>query len=335
MVRMYQAKRTFNSEFVPIRHLRYHVCRWGAPASKLPPLVLMHGWMDVGASYQFMVDAFSEAFMQGRTIIAPDWRGFGLTGLATAGPSQGGEGPLGGQGGHAVPSVGAMYPGHDNYWFPDYLADLDFLLDHYAPGQAVDLVGHSMGGNVVMLYAGARPERIRRLVNLEGFGMPATQPSQAPGRYAKWLDELKSLHRGEMALKTYDDATGVARRLMKTNPRLNEDKAQWLAQHWARPNAQGQWEILGDAAHKIINAQLYRVDEVLESYQRISAPVLAVEASDNQMDQWWQGKYTLAEYHARLKHVPQLTQALIQDAGHMLHHDQPEQLAALIENFVA
>ena len=335
MVRMYQAQRTFNSEFVPIRHLQYHVCRWGAPASELPPLVLMHGWMDVGASYQFMVDAFSDAFMQGRTIIAPDWRGFGLTGLATAGPSQGGEGPLGGQKGHGVPSVGAMYPGHDNYWFPDYLADLDFLLDHYAPGQAVDLVGHSMGGNVVMLYAGSRPERIRRLVNLEGFGMPATQPSQAPGRYAKWLDELKSLHRGEMALKTYDDATGVARRLMKTNPRLSEDKAQWLAQHWARPNAQGQWEILGDAAHKIINAQLYRVDEVLAIYQRISAPVLAVEASDNQMDQWWQGKYTLAEYHERLKHVPQLTQALIGDAGHMLHHDQPEQLAALIENFVA
>jgi len=307
MVQMYQAQRTFNSEFVPIRHLQYHVCRWGAPASELPPLVLMHGWMDVGASYQFMVDAFSDAFMQGRTIIAPDWRGFGLT----------------------------ETPGHDNYWFPDYLADLDFLLDHYAPGQAVDLVGHSMGGNVVMLYAGSRPERIRRLVNLEGFGMPATQPSQAPGRYAKWLDELKSLHRGEMALKTYDDATGVARRLMKTNPRLSEDKAQWLAQHWARPNAQGQWEILGDAAHKIINAQLYRVDEVLAIYQRISAPVLAVEASDNQMDQWWQGKYTLAEYHERLKHVPQLTQALIGDAGHMLHHDQPEQLAALIENFVA
>ncbi len=335
MTRMYQAKRPFDSEFVPIRHLRYHVSRWGAPTSERPPLVLMHGWMDVGASYQFMVDAFSEAFMQGRTIIAPDWRGFGLTGLATAGPSQGGEGPLGGQRGHAVPSVGAMYPGHDNYWFPDYLADLDFLLDHYAPGQAVDLVGHSMGGNVVMLYAGTRPERIRRLVNLEGFGMPATQPSQAPGRYAKWLDELKSLHRGEMALKTYDDAAGVARRLMKTNPRLGADKAQWLAQHWARPNAQGQWEILGDAAHKIINAQLYRVDEVLASYQRISAPVLAVEASDNQMDQWWQGKYTLAEYHERLKHVPQLTQALIEDAGHMLHHDQPEQLAALIENFVA
>lgn len=86
-----------------------------------------------------------------------------------------------------------------------------------------------MGGNVVMLYAGVRPERIRRLINLEGFGMPATRPSQAPGRLAKWMDDLKSLHRGEMDLKSYDDAAGVARRLMKTNPRLGRDKAEWLA----------------------------------------------------------------------------------------------------------
>jgi pimeloyl-ACP methyl ester carboxylesterase len=64
--------------------------------------------------------------------------------------------------------------------FADYLADLDQLLDHYAPGEAVDLVGHSMGGNVAMMYAGVRPARIRRLVNLEGFGMPATRPARRP-----------------------------------------------------------------------------------------------------------------------------------------------------------
>ena len=57
--------------------------------------------------------------------------------------------------------------------------------------QSVNLVGHSMGGNVAMIYAGVRPERVRRLVNLEGFGMPATRPEQAPGRYAQWLDEIK------------------------------------------------------------------------------------------------------------------------------------------------
>ena len=315
MCRMYQVKRPATSTFVPIRKLNYHVLSWGNPSDKQAPLVLMHGWMDVGASYQFMVDVLSEAFMQDRFIIAPDWRGYGLTGL------------------NPDTASNTLYPAQDNYWFPDYLADLDFLLDHFAPDTPVDLVGHSMGGNVVMQYAGARPERIRRLINLEGFGMPTTQATQAPQRYAKWMDQLKTLHQGELDLKPYDNAEGVARRLMKTNPRLSLDKATWLSQHWARPNAQGQWQVLGDAAHKVINANLFRLDEVLALYKNISAPTLSVEASDNQMDQWWQGKYTLAEFHERLTQVPQLTRALVSDAGHMLHHDQPEQLARLIEDF--
>ena len=171
---MYQTTRPFRSEYVPLRTLNYHVSRWdGADsAPDKTPLILLHGWMDVGASFQFIVDVLSEAFVAGRPILAPDWRGFGDTD-----------------------------PGKvDHYWFPDYLAGLDFLLDHYAPGQQVDLVGHSMGGNIVMLYAGVRPGRIRRLVNLEGFGMPATRPEQAPVRYAKWMDELKKLHAGEMKL---------------------------------------------------------------------------------------------------------------------------------------
>ena len=203
----------------------------------------------------------------------------------------------------------------------------------------MDLVGHSMGGNVVMLYAGVRPARIRRLINLEGFGMPATRPAQAPGRLAKWMDELKALHRGELDLKAYDDVAGVARRLMKTNPRLGQDKADWLASYWAQPRVQAdgstKWQILGDPAHKIINAQLYRVDEVLEIYSCITAPTLAVEASDDSLGQWWKGKYTLAEYHERLKSVPDCRRAVVTDAGHMLQHDQPGQLAVLMENFLA
>ena len=212
---------------------------------------------------------------------------------------------------------------------------LIFLLDHFAPNEAVDLVGHSMGGNVAMLYAGVRPTRIRRLINLEGFGMPATQPSQAPARYAKWMDELKSLHRGALTLKAYDDVAGVGRRLMKTNPRLSPDKANWLASHWARPDGDGKWRILGEPAHKVTSAQLYRVDESLEIYQRITAPTLSIEASDDSIATWWRDKYTLAEYHERLKQVPQVQIAVIQDAGHMLHHDQPAQLAALIEGFLS
>ena len=310
---MYKEKRCSRSEFVPIRGLNYHVRVWDGPIntpSKRPALVLVHGWMDVAASYQFMVDALSDAFAAGRTIIAPDWRGFGQSTWANNGST-------------------------DCFWFPDYLADLDFLLDHYAGQTPVDLVGHSMGGNVAMIYAGVRPERIRRLINLEGFGLPAARPAQAPGRYAKWMDELKSLHRGDLGLKAYADAAGVAQRLMKTNPRLSHDKASWLAGHWARPDASGQWRILGNAAHKITSANIYRAEETTEIYQRISAPVLAVEAASDSMHQWYAGKYTLADYHERLKQVPNATTAVVEDAGHMLHHDQPEQLARLIEGFLA
>jgi pimeloyl-ACP methyl ester carboxylesterase len=302
MGQMYQVKRKSRSEFIPIRNLQYHVQVWGEPSPDKTPLVMVHGWMDVAASYQFVVDALSHDHY----VIAPDWRGYGQT----------------------------LSAGADNYWLPDYLADLDFLLDHYAPGAQVNLVGHSMGGNVVMQYAGVRPERIRRLVNLEGFGMPATSPDEAPARFGKWIDELKQLHRGELDLKAYDSVDGVARRLMKTNPRLSADKANWLAQHWAKENTEGKWQILGDAAHKIVNAQLYRLDEVMAIYRRISMPTLAIEASDSSLEMWWKGKYTLAQYHERLTALPQVEIARIEDAGHMMHHDQPEILAALIDQFL-
>jgi pimeloyl-ACP methyl ester carboxylesterase len=299
---MYQAKKAARSEFVPLRNLKYHVRLWGEPGAGKVPLVMVHGWMDVAASYQFVVDCFAHDHY----VIAPDWRGYGLT----------------------------ESPPTDNYWFPDYLADLDMLLDHYAPGEAIDLVGHSMGGNIAMLYAGSRPHRVRRLVNLEGFGMAATRASQAPGRYAKWMDELKALHRGEKALKPYASVEGVAERLMKTNPRLTRDKAEWLATHWAAPDGQGQWHILGDPAHKIVNAQLYRVDEALEIFRCIAAPMLSVQASGDSLSTWWKGKYTLAEYHERLRAVPQVQTATLADTGHMLHHDRPQELARLIEAFI-
>jgi pimeloyl-ACP methyl ester carboxylesterase len=299
---MYQAQRISRSEFVPIRTLQYHVRVWGEPAPDKTPLVLLHGWMDVAASYQFMVDALSHDHF----IIAPDWRGFGLTATTEA----------------------------DNFWFPDYLADLDFLLDHYVPNGPIHLVGHSMGGNVAMLYAGIRPGRISRLVNLEGFGMPATRPTQAAGRYASWMDGLKKLHQGEMDLRAYDTISGVAQRLMKTNTRLTADKANWLARHWAQETVQGQWRILGNPAHKVPHAMLYRLDEVQALYGAITAPTLMVEAEDESMTQWFKGKFTLEEHHERIKVVPNLKMAHVADAGHMVHHDQPQVLACLIDDFL-
>ena len=299
---MYSIQKPSRSEFIPIRHLRYHVLQWGTPSPDKTPLVMVHGWMDVAASFQFVIDALKDDHW----IIAPDWRGFGLT---------------------ETPDV-------DHFFFPDYLADLDHLLDHYVGERQVHLIGHSMGAHVATLFAGVRPERIQTLVNLEGFGMPATRPTQAPTRLAKWMDELKALQRGEMDLRPYPNQEAVAQRLIKTNPRLGSDKAHWLAQHWARPNAQGEWRILGHAAHKVVNPNLFKVDEAQAIYERITAPTLCVVADSDSMGQWWKDTYTLDEFKRRIAAVPQLTHAVIEDAGHMLHHDQPAALAKLIEDFL-
>lgn len=295
----YQPRRHTRSVWVPVRGLRYHVQVWGAAQGAQPPLVMLHGWMDVGASFQFVVDALA----QDRHVIAPDWRGFGLT----------------------------QAPGADCYWFPDYLGDLDALLDALAPGQAVDLVGHSMGGNVAMIYAGVRPERVRRLVNLEGFGLPETTPDQAPARYAKWLDELKT----PMELRSYDSLDAVAERLRKNNPLLRPEFASWLAPHWAQPAEDGRWVILGDPAHKRTNPVLYRKDEVLACWRRITAPTLWVEGDRTNLAQWWGERYPRADFEARLAVVPRLRREVLSPAGHMLHHDQPEALARLLDDFLS
>ena len=307
---MYVPLRPSRSEFLPVRLHRYHVRLWGAPGGHRPPLVLVHGWMDVAASWQFVLDALPEGFLQGRLVIAPDWRGFGQS----------------------------SGPACDHYSFADYLGDLEYLLDHYCGSALVDLVGHSMGGNIAMMYAGARPGRIRRLVNLEGFGMPATRPEQAPERYARWIDEVKALHRGDLANRSYPDLAGVAARLMKTNPRLAQDKADWLATQWSQPlaGADGSTRqvILGDAAHRVVNPQLFRVDEMLALYRAITAPTLVVEASDDSLTGWWGQRYTLGEFHERLQAVPDCRREVLPECSHMLHHDQPERLAALLQRFL-
>jgi pimeloyl-ACP methyl ester carboxylesterase len=153
---------------------------------------------------------------------------------------------------------------------PDYLATE--LSDDVYRREPARLVGHSMGGNVAMLYAGIRPQRVRAVANLEGFGLRGARPDQAPARYAQWIDELKS----GGSLRDYASREEVAARLMKTNPRLTADRAAWLAAHWARAGASGRYQVAGDPAHRIVNPTLYRIDEVLACCRSIECPVLWV-----------------------------------------------------------
>ena len=305
----YTPRRPGTNRFVPVRGLDYHVITWGDPSlvtPERPPLFMVHGWMDVGASFQFVVDALAALEGDTRYVLAADWRGFGQTRVPTT----------------------------DSYWFADYLGDLDALLHHVDLGlngdAPLDLLGHSMGGNVVMSYAGVRPERVRRLVNLEGFGLPETKPHHAPKRLRQWLDELRT----EVALRDYASVDAVAERLLKNNPRLDAAHAAWLAQHWAEERPDGRWHILGDPAHKRVNPSPYNVDEHLEQWKLIEAPLMWVEGDQTDVARWWGTRYTKAEFHERLAVVREVERHQLAPCGHMLHHDQPEALARLLAAFL-
>jgi pimeloyl-ACP methyl ester carboxylesterase len=283
------------SVFVSVRGLRYHCRYWGE--ARAPILFMLHGWMDVSASFQFLVDALRRDWR----VIAPDWRGYGLTGWMDG----------------------------DSYWFPDYFGDLDALLKHFQPDSPATLLGHSMGGNIAVMYAGIRPQRVARVVDLEGFGMAGTRPEQAPKRYARWLEELAA---EPPAFRDYDSFEALAERLCHSNPRLARDQALFLAHHWGRAKAGGRIELASDPAHKLVNPVLYRLEETEACWRNVAAPVLWVTGAETEVLEHL--TLSAADLAARKACLRNLTERVIADAGHMLHHDQPGPLAEVIEEFL-
>ena len=282
------------SHFHDIRGLRYHVRTWGSPGA--PRLFLLHGWMDVAASFQFLVDSFQRDWH----VIAPDWRGFGLSGWEVEG-----------------------------YWFPEYYADLEALLEIYHPGAPADIVGHSMGGVVGGMYAGMRPDRVGRLASLEGLGLMRRPAAHAPVRYAEWLDECKDPPR----FKPYRSFDEVAARLQRDNPRLTAEKAAFLARHWAKQLDTGEVLLASDPRHKMVNPYLFRIDEAIACWQRVTAQVLLVSGKQSNIPA--RMKDTPGQLAERKSAFRNHREVELDDCGHMMHHDQPQRLAKVIEEFLS
>ncbi|MGH8318846.1 MAG: alpha/beta fold hydrolase [Steroidobacteraceae bacterium] len=290
----YQPLRAPSEEMLTVRGLRHRVTWWGDRTRT--PIVLLHGFQDCGPTWQFLVDCLPPEW----SLAAPDWRGFGRSEWAPGG-----------------------------YWFADYFADLDALLDTLTPGTQARVVGHSMGANIAHIYAGVRPERLAWLVNLEGFGLRSANPQDAPSRYTQWLDELRQpLREGR-----YRSVAQLAGMLRSKNPRLTADRAEFIASAWTRPVQvtpdATDVELLFDPRHRLVNPILYRREEAQACWARIQAPVLLVKgaAGDARPPTRRAGTDDLCAHTRNLEIVA------IPGAGHMLHHEAPDVLARHIVEF--
>lgn len=288
----YQPRRLPRTEWLEIRGLRHRVLRWG-PVSD-DPLILLHGWADTADTFQFLVDALQEDW----PMLALDWRGFGQTEWAP-----------------------------DGYWFPDYLADLDALLDLACPARPARLVGHSMGGHVAMLYAGIQPDRVRRLVSLEGFGLPPSSPEESPERFARWLRQLKESN----PFGQFRDHGHLAHFLAGRNPRLGAERAAFIARAWAKEDVAGGVVMRADPAHKRVNPYRYQREDAKACWARIRAPALLVLAADSEYLGHLGAEGTAEGLAAAM---PGVRQEVIQGVGHMLHHEDPARVARIVEGFL-
>lgn len=288
----YRGRRAPRESRLRLRGLDHRVLEWGPADAQ--PVVLLHGYMDCADTFQFLVDLLPE----GWRCVAPDLRGFGGT-AAIGGP----------------------------YWFPDYLADLEALLDALGPAAPVRLIGHSMGGNIVLQYAGARPERVRSVVALEGFGLPRTVADEAPSRMRRWLDELRE----PLKSPRYGSAEQLAANLMRRNPRLPPAHAAFVAEAWTRPAAEGGRELRFDPWHRLVNPVLYRREETEAMWRAVQAPVLMVLGGASELLQRLGAD---GEEPVFRRHLAQVEVTTLPALGHMLHHEDPRPVAEAIQGWL-
>lgn len=288
----YQVKRKAEQLTVPVRSLNYRVYRWGPPDAR--PVFLLHGWADTGMSFQFLADAMPADWC----LLAPDWRGFGDSDWNRQG-----------------------------YWFPDYLADLEVLLETLAGGRNCSLVGHSMGGNVVLLYAGIRPGRISHAVTLEQFGLPDSDPGDAPERYSQWLNQW----RAPPVNLEYEDIGEMVKRLQMLAPHLDDDRAGFLAPYWCRRTGQDTLVSKIDPGHKRVNPVLYRRSEARACWRRISAKIMLGLGAESDFYRRYRDEQLGEDFKSCFS---SLHEVVIPESGHMLHLDQPELTAQALIKFL-
>jgi len=280
------------TEVIDVRGLRYCIRHWGMPDA--PRLFFLHGWMDSSPTFQFVVDELCQSWH----IIAPDWRGYG-------------------------DSEWLCKP----YWFSDYYADLDSILEQFSKDQPARLVGHSMGANIASTYAGIRPKRVAQLVMVDFLGLKPEKKDDAPTLIGKWLENISEGPK----LRTYHDHKFLARRLMAVNPRLSEKQAHFLSRTVSRTRTDGQIEMACDPWHKIPSPIPYRFEDSRASWKRIEAEVLMIVADQGYIQQRFGSDPE--EFRSRIESIPDVRVVSIADSGHNVQHDQPKQLATLLEGF--
>jgi len=276
------------------QRLRLHYVEWGSRDN--PTIVLVHGIHDHCRTWDDMVERFRD-YAEDYHIVAPDLRGHG----------------------------DSEWVKGSGYQYLDYVYDLYQLIDQNDFGPVV-LVGHSLGGAIVALFAGVYPEMVSKLIVIEGIGLWSLSkpPQTAVEKIREWSEATRAL--AGRTPKRYENLEQAYQRMQHANPQLSKEKAFHLTLHGAIQQEDGRFSWKYDNYTYNFSAMGLSTDETISLWQNISCPVLLINASDGL--EWRTGQ------NGTLEHFTNVQLLDVGDAGHWTYHDQPVVVSTMMQEFI-
>lgn len=276
------------------QRLGLHYLDWGNPNA--PPLILLHGGRDHARSWDWVARELRNDWH----IIAPDLRGHG-----------------------------------DSAWSPDgvygetyYIYDLAQLI-HQLGEEQVTIVAHSLGGSIATRYAGIYPERVRKIVAIEGLGytpaaLSARRKKPLDRQLRDWIEERRLL--STRMPRRYRTVEAAYERMRAENPFLTEPQARGLTHHGVNRNEDGSFSWKFDNYVRSFAPPDLPEEELYRLWGRIACPVLLIHGKNS-----WTSN---PEEDGRARHFRDVRVMVVENAGHWPHHDRFEDVTAALRGFL-
>lgn len=279
------------SHYYYSQRLKLHYVDWGNAGK--PLLLLIHGGRDHARNWDWVALALREHFH----IVAPDLRGHG----------------------DSQWSIGGSYA------LIDYTLDIAQLLDALGD-HPVSIIGHSMGGAIALQYTGTYPDRVAKVVAIEGLGPPPgmikEQPAQERMRY--WVREMKSL--AQRKPKRYPSLDAAVERMHEANPHLSPEQARHLTVHGSYRDEDGTYLWKFDNYTRTTTPYLFNKNDARELWGGITCPVLLLRGTDS-----WASDPVLDGRAAAFRGYEFHN---VEGAGHWVHHDRLEVFLGHVRPFL-
>lgn len=256
---------------------------WDWGQDRLPPLLLVHGGLDHARNWDWVARSLREHFH----VYAMDLRGHGNSAWAP----------------------GALYS------IAEHVFDVSTLVDTLGAAP-ISLIGHSLGGILTLLYSGLYPDRVRKVIAIEGLGLPAGHRihKPAPDRMRAWMESVRQADKLEP--RSYPNLEAAVERMKEANPHLSDEVARHLTLHGTNWNADGSLSWKFDNYVRCLPPYGHDMNEQRAIYSEITCPALLVWGRES----WLPDPDT----DERALVIPNRRVLKVADAGHWVHHDRLE-----------